>query len=113
MYNALRNFVMDDGCGILYIEFGKGYTLQMAENTELLFDQTSQEGLQKVGETGRYWLFRLSYWVLILLRFPLRAPMLKLYPVAVAFGEGLSDRMRTRRRGLIPWGLPRGLIPFI
>ncbi len=63
MYNTLGNFLENPNSGILFVDFKKGTTLQLTGKAELLFDQKSEEDLQKTTRTGRYWLFNVEKWI--------------------------------------------------
>lgn len=63
MYNTLGNFVHNPNAGLLFIDFEKRETLQLAGKAELLFGQKSSEDIRKTSGTGRYWLFKSEYWI--------------------------------------------------
>ncbi len=64
MYNTLGNFVLNPHAGVLFIDFQQGTSLQLSGTASLLFDQSSEEDLQKTTGTGRYWLFETEKWIL-------------------------------------------------
>jgi len=66
MYNTLGNFVQNPHAGMLFIDFEKGKTLQLTGKAEMIFDQTAEEDLIKTTGTGRYWLFKVSEWIVTL-----------------------------------------------
>ncbi len=63
MYNTLGNVVQNPRAGLLFIDFEKGRTLQLTGRVELLFEQQSEEDIQKTTGTGRYWIFVTEQWI--------------------------------------------------
>ena len=63
MYNTLGNFVQNPHAGLLIIDFDNGKTLQLTGKAEIIFDQSGEMDLIKTGGTGRFWLFKVSEWV--------------------------------------------------
>lgn len=63
IYNTFGNFVQDPNTGILFIDFTKGQTLQLTGKAELLFDQITEQDIEKTTGTGRYWLFKTEQWI--------------------------------------------------
>ncbi|MGK0389843.1 MAG: putative pyridoxine 5'-phosphate oxidase superfamily flavin-nucleotide-binding protein [Maribacter sp.] len=64
MYNTLGNFVINPNAGVTFIDFKQSISLQLSGEASLLFDQSSEEDLQKTTGTGRYWLFKTEKWIL-------------------------------------------------
>ncbi len=64
MYNTLGNIVQNANVGLLFVNFEERKTLQLTGKAKLLFDQTSEEDMQKTTGTGRYWLFETVEWIL-------------------------------------------------
>ena len=63
MYNTFGNFVTNPNAGIVFVDFEKGATLQLTGKAELLFDQTSDDDLEKTTGTGRFFLFHPEEWI--------------------------------------------------
>lgn len=63
MYNTLGNFVQNPKAGIIFMNFQQGSSLQLTGRAELLFDQNTENDLERTTGTGRYWLFRTDEWI--------------------------------------------------
>ncbi|MEO0468459.1 MAG: pyridoxamine 5'-phosphate oxidase family protein [Bacteroidota bacterium] len=63
LFNTLGNFADDPHAGLLFIDFESGNVLQLTGKAELLFDQTSDDDLNRTTGTGRYWLFQTENWI--------------------------------------------------
>lgn len=63
LYNTLGNIAQNSKTGLLFIDFKNKRTLQFTGSAKLLFDQTSEEDIEKTGGTGRYWVFKILKWV--------------------------------------------------
>lgn len=63
MYNTLGNFIENPNAGVTFVDFAEGKTLQLTGKAELLFDQNSEENLQKTTGTGRYWTLHIERWI--------------------------------------------------
>jgi predicted pyridoxine 5'-phosphate oxidase superfamily flavin-nucleotide-binding protein len=64
MYNTLGNIYQNPKVGLLFIDFDGKKTLQLTGTAEILFDHRSVDDIKKTTGTGRYWLFRISKWIL-------------------------------------------------
>lgn len=64
MYNTLGNFVQNPNAGLLFIDFDNRKMLQLTGNAEIIFEQSTEEDLNKTTGTGRYWLFKVREWVI-------------------------------------------------
>ncbi|MEQ9290574.1 MAG: pyridoxamine 5'-phosphate oxidase family protein [Cyclobacteriaceae bacterium] len=63
MYNTLGNFIENPNAGVTFVDFAEGKTLQLTGKAEILFDQNSEENLQKTTGTGRYWTLHIERWI--------------------------------------------------
>ncbi len=63
MFNSLGNISEIPNCGLLFVDFEKGHTLQLTGKGKLLFDQTDTNSLAESGNTGRFWLFEIDEFV--------------------------------------------------
>ncbi|GAA4886900.1 pyridoxamine 5'-phosphate oxidase family protein [Flaviramulus aquimarinus] len=64
LYNTLGNFVQNANAGLLFIDFVENKTLQLTGKASILFDQNSEKDMELTGGTGRYWIFKISSWII-------------------------------------------------
>ncbi|MEO0898267.1 MAG: pyridoxamine 5'-phosphate oxidase family protein [Bacteroidota bacterium] len=64
MYNTLGNIHAHPYAGLLFVDFEEGKTLQLTGKAMLEFGQESESDLQKSGQTGRFWIFSPTKWIL-------------------------------------------------
>jgi len=64
LYNTLGNFAENPSGGVTFIDFDEGQSLQLSGKAQLVFDQTSEEDIQKTTGTGRFWLFTIEKWII-------------------------------------------------
>lgn len=60
MYNTLGNLLVNPACGLLFVDFQTGQTLQLTGQAEVLFDQPGTDA--PTGGTHRLWRFHLTAW---------------------------------------------------
>ena len=63
LYNTLGNIHQNSKAGLLFIDFEKGDTLQLSGTSKVLFNQNTEDDIQKTGGTGRYLLFNIEQWI--------------------------------------------------
>jgi len=63
LFNTFGNVAQNKISGVLFIDFQNRKTLQLTGKAELLFDQKSEEDLEKTGGTGRFWTFQVKEWI--------------------------------------------------
>lgn len=63
LFNTFGNIAQNNISGVLFIDFENRKTLQLTGKAELLFDQNSEEDLEKTGGTGRFWTFEVAEWI--------------------------------------------------
>jgi predicted pyridoxine 5'-phosphate oxidase superfamily flavin-nucleotide-binding protein len=68
MFNTLGNFVVDDGAGLVFLDFDRGSLLQMT-GTAAVHIGREEDPRQPTGGSGRYWDFHIARW----LELPVRA----------------------------------------
>ena len=61
MFNTLGNFAVDDGAGLVFVDFDRGSLLQMTGTASVHFGETARPR-QPTGSTGRYWSFHIARW---------------------------------------------------
>lgn len=64
LYNTLGNFVQNERAGLLFVDFKENKTLQLTGEASILFDQKDEKDLELTGGTGRYWIFKISNWII-------------------------------------------------
>jgi uncharacterized protein len=62
MFNTLGNFVVDDRAGLAFLDFDRGYILQMTGTVTVRFDE-AEDPRQPTGGSGRYWDFHIARWL--------------------------------------------------
>ncbi|MEL6253320.1 MAG: pyridoxamine 5'-phosphate oxidase family protein [Bacteroidota bacterium] len=63
MYNSLGNMFENPQAGLLFLDFEQGKTLQLTGKVELQMDQNSPKDLEKSGDSGRFWTFKIEKWI--------------------------------------------------
>jgi len=63
LFNTLGNVLQNPNVGMLFIDFEKRETLQLTGSASLLFEQVSEDDLEKTKGTGRFWFFHPKRWI--------------------------------------------------
>jgi len=64
LFNTFGNLEQNPNTGLLFIDFENNTSLQLTGRTTLLFDQKSEDDDLKTTGTGRYWVFKVSDWII-------------------------------------------------
>lgn len=64
LFNTLGNISQNPNTGLLLVDFEGKRTLQLIGTAQVFFDQSSGGDVSKAGDTGRYWDFKVSAWIL-------------------------------------------------